>query len=627
MNKPITCLIIVGLFVAGSAIWLTLAYQSKGKYDTLRAELEAHVLSESSLDAQTERLLTQSRESWGQRVDESGGVYADALKTLGLKPSVSNIVHFFTYRLPEYSFFSASRNKGAAATGAVQGTMIPGTTNRVIHVSSDGHLALVQVATNRVIVFSDDSNGLRVEEYFTTKVAEQDDLSALANAAEIAAALIAMEAYFNGDPDNRSRQEGQPGNRGTSGQPAVEFFQQHAISAESLKRVTSVGFVIPLTSGNPHVTPQHLSQIAQLPAMEKLSLESCKAGYGKPTWNKDHLAVLGQCDTLTELNLNDTYITDGELAGLSNISKLKKLHLASTKISDQGMKSLATIPTLEYVEVPGWITEKGIAALLQLKDLKGIEAWQIKGDVGKALEMLGTKKSLEVLKFGGMKITDANLSHLSQLNLQTLSLAHSDLITDSGIKSLHVPSLVSLNLGGCDQIGDGTLEHLEAATSLATLNLDSCSRISDRGLESLSRLKSLRVLTLSDCSVTDDGLKRLHGLKELKFVRLRRCPGVTADGLAALKGALPECEVAEQPRLVSEKRPVNETTDMQAFENAKQVSPADFEDYVRHVIANTFLGVQSGNAFLKISDDKIVFTPLIDLDPKLSEELTATQRK
>jgi hypothetical protein len=43
--------------------------------------------------------------------------------------------------------------------------------------------------------------------------------------------------------------------------------------------------------------------------------------------------------------------------------------------------------------------------------------------------------------------------------------------------------------------------------------------------------------------VTDNGLKELAGLKELKYLDLRRCQGVTDAGVAELKKALPDCEI------------------------------------------------------------------------------------
>jgi hypothetical protein len=52
----------------------------------------------------------------------------------------------------------------------------------------------------------------------------------------------------------------------------------------------------------------------------------------------------------------------------------------------------------------------------------------------------------------------------------------------------------------------------------------------------------LSELSLVDCDITDVGLKHLTELKRLKKLSLERT-GVTAEGVAKLRLALPKCDV------------------------------------------------------------------------------------
>lgn len=84
--------------VIGLAAYLVVSLGSKKKYDRARTELANHVLSEAPMDAETKALLAEVRTNWIEMSSEVDGPHADALKTIGLEPSVSNVIELFTYR-------------------------------------------------------------------------------------------------------------------------------------------------------------------------------------------------------------------------------------------------------------------------------------------------------------------------------------------------------------------------------------------------------------------------------------------------------------------------------------------------------------------------------------------------
>jgi Leucine-rich repeat (LRR) protein len=66
--------------------------------------------------------------------------------------------------------------------------------------------------------------------------------------------------------------------------------------------------------------------------------------------------------------------------------------------------------------------------------------------------------------------------------------------------------------------------------------------LTDLFFHPVSDLKKLERLSLSDSSISDEGLKHLHGLTNLLELDLRQTR-VTAAGKAALGKALPKCRI------------------------------------------------------------------------------------
>jgi hypothetical protein len=68
------------------------------------------------------------------------------------------------------------------------------------------------------------------------------------------------------------------------------------------------------------------------------------------------------------------------------------------------------------------------------------------------------------------------------------------------------------------------------------------SSVADRAVPHLVNLGSLEALFLGSCEITDNGLKALSKLKNLRVLSIRS-PNLTADGLASFRRSLPDCEI------------------------------------------------------------------------------------
>jgi Leucine-rich repeat (LRR) protein len=69
------------------------------------------------------------------------------------------------------------------------------------------------------------------------------------------------------------------------------------------------------------------------------------------------------------------------------------------------------------------------------------------------------------------------------------------------------------------------------------------TNVTDDGLKHLQGLTQLRTLDLSATNVTDAGLKHLQGLTELQILDLNGTKA-TGDGVKRLQRALPNCRIS-----------------------------------------------------------------------------------
>jgi hypothetical protein len=89
---------------------------------------------------------------------------------------------------------------------------------------------------------------------------------------------------------------------------------------------------------------------------------------------------------------------------------------------------------------------------------------------------------------------------------------------------------------------DADLDELCELRSLQFLALLD-TKITDKGLQKVSGLRWLKWLFFAGAAITDDGLHHLESLSNLEYLDLHACPNVTADGVARLRKALPQCNI------------------------------------------------------------------------------------
>jgi len=160
---------------------------------------------------------------------------------------------------------------------------------------------------------------------------------------------------------------------------------------------------------------------------------------------------------------------------------------------------------------------------------------------GDGLAPVEVLRNLEVLILDYADVTDADLDHLRGLTkLRELSLT-SDQVTDIGLQRIgELTNLTHLCLDR-SQISDAELCHLSGLNRLELLFLDN-TEVTDAALEYVAALSELRYLSLGGTKVSDAGLAHLEAMPNLKWLNLRHT-GITAERVAQLKKAMPNCEI------------------------------------------------------------------------------------
>lgn len=219
-----------------------------------------------------------------------------------------------------------------------------------------------------------------------------------------------------------------------------------------------------------------------------------------------------------------TEITPATLRSLQGKPSLKKLSLSFARISDESAKILASLRTLEALELRTQVdvSPVGLNEILKLTHLKE-------------------------LAISDRIVSDALLLELAKLpNLKKLSV-RSVFVTDAGIKAFHhYPNLHSLTLfAGSAITADGVQSLSEVSLSSLELTYTDVTNEKLRALRKFSGLKSLTLMNA--VAVNDEAVPYLSELSELKELNLAEA-SLTKAGLQQLKQSLPKCNVVIDAR-------------------------------------------------------------------------------
>jgi hypothetical protein len=118
--------------------------------------------------------------------------------------------------------------------------------------------------------------------------------------------------------------------------------------------------------------------------------------------------------------------------------------------------------------------------------------------------------------------------------LKEIDLRYCSSLTGEEIENIlpSFPHLQKLNLTGCIRLSPATLISISKCHNLLELNLSSLNFVLGRDIELIiSGCPNLQRLDLSCTNTTDNSIFRItEELKQLEFLRLRRCSRITSSG-------------------------------------------------------------------------------------------------
>jgi Leucine-rich repeat (LRR) protein len=236
------------------------------------------------------------------------------------------------------------------------------------------------------------------------------------------------------------------------------------------------------------------------------------------------------------LRFNRALLAAPHLAALGALKQLRTFGCYACEIPDDAalahLAGLAQLQGLDFNHL-----QVSDAGLNQLAGLKGLRWLQLR-DVGvtdRGLEWLSELKQLEILRLPYTNVSAEGVGRLVELpRLRELSLQGKlqDLdLTDAFVDALaRLQRLQTLSLIGTNLTDQG-LKRLAGMTQLRELSF--AGHVTDTGLKALAAFQQLRTLDLADSGISDAGLKELGALRQLEVLRLNRTK-VTGSGFRSL---------------------------------------------------------------------------------------------
>jgi internalin A len=246
------------------------------------------------------------------------------------------------------------------------------------------------------------------------------------------------------------------------------------------------------------------------------------------------LRLISKLDRLEFLDLNSTSITDAGLFELRHCRHLKSLSLPETRVTDDGLRHLPSMPYAAGVSLGN--TAVGDEGLYHLRGQRGLVSLELCEThvTSQGVRHLRDCDSMDYLGMRDTAVDDAALEALMLMRrLGTLEVTGTK-ISGRGLQTLRENLPETEIAGHLVDLGGTPLQKLSyTATQWAPL----IARIV--ALDGEDRLK---LIDLRWCNFDDEQLSSLHALKHAELIDLRHSD-VTEGGAAALRKALPNCEV------------------------------------------------------------------------------------
>lgn len=294
------------------------------------------------------------------------------------------------------------------------------------------------------------------------------------------------------------------------------------------------------------LTEQGFQCISQgLVALKELKVGGCSR---VATINDATLLGIAKCTQLQILDLSGcSNITNSGFAHISSLSRLRELNLWNClRLSPSSLTILTVFTALSELSLRGCqsMDDSSMQYIAKVQTLCRLDLRACENLRGEELGRLTLCKPLTELNLKCCyALVDSGLSSLGALtSLEILHLNECWQITDAGLSCLKgMTRLHELNLTGCRNISpppnDGSISLFQNLGRVSSLYMRGCDRLRGGAFKDMSFMTSLVHLDLSGCrELSEETLNPLSSLISLKILRLQHCVGLHgANALAALE--------------------------------------------------------------------------------------------
>ena len=222
---------------------------------------------------------------------------------------------------------------------------------------------------------------------------------------------------------------------------------------------------------------------------------------------------LAEFKNLQSLVLPGTRVTDQTIVAISTLPRLEQLDISGTQISDGAIQSLVLLKNLRELRMDGTnITDSGFARLGDLPLLEAVSASGCRGISGQqftAAILQGAYPRIRVLNVARTRFGIAGLTRIGMLEgLQHLNVTECG-VTDEGLKGIGTCKELMILEAGQNNFGPVGCAGLAVNRNLRELVIDSNQSVKDECFNSLKNLRDLEKLNVSRTSVTEDAARLL----------------------------------------------------------------------------------------------------------------------
>jgi hypothetical protein len=211
------------------------------------------------------------------------------------------------------------------------------------------------------------------------------------------------------------------------------------------------------------------------------------------------------------LGAGDTEISADTLRALQGKKSLRRFSIAYAKISDESATILATLRSLEALDlrVQIEISPLGMDEILRMTNLRELMLSDrlVNDDI---LEALSRFSNLRTLTVRSIFVSDEGLRSLRRLkHLQTLRMFLSTEVTGQGLRYLAELRLKDVEITYFN-VTDSDLKELRKLHGLKTLRLMNAIKITDAAVPFLSEMTELTELEIVGVKLSNEAIEKLN---------------------------------------------------------------------------------------------------------------------